>query len=436
MATQFSIQDGRKWKGSFFTIWGGQAISLLGSMLVQFALIWSLTVETGSATVLATASLVGLLPQVVFGPLMGTLVDRWNRRTIMMVADTVIATATVGLALLFAFGIIEIWHIYVLMFVRSVGGGFHGPAMSASTSLMVPKEHLTRVQGLNQMLNGGLNIVSAPLGALMLDWLPIESILAIDVFTAIIAVAPLFFFEVPQPTRKLAVESPSGQSGTTVWQDMSSGFRYMLSWPGMLMISLMAVMINFLLTPAFSFIPLLVKDHFGGGAVQLSWVEAAFGVGIILGGLTLGVWGGFKRRIITAMTGLVGMGVGTLFLSQAPANAIYLAVGSALLIGFMNPITNGPIFAIMQTTVEPEMQGRVIMLLQSAASGMSPISLLIAGPLADQFGIQTWFLLGGVVCVFMAIVGLFIPAVMNIEADRVSQPSEEAPPVTQPVMGD
>ena len=136
MATQFSVQDGKRWKASFFTIWGGQALSILGSQLVQFALIWYLTVQTGSATVLATASLVGTLPQVILGPFVGTLVDRWNRRWIMLLADGIIALATIVLAVLFALDAVAIWHIYVVMLIRSLAGSFHGNAMSASTALL------------------------------------------------------------------------------------------------------------------------------------------------------------------------------------------------------------------------------------------------------------------------------------------------------------
>ena len=193
MANQFSIQDGKSWKTRFFTIWGGQALSILGSQLVQFALIWHLTVQTGSATVLATASLVGTLPQVILGPFVGTLVDRWNRRWIMLLADGIITLATILLAVLFALDAVAIWHIYVVMLIRSLAGSFHGNAMSASTSLMVPVEHLTRIQGINQMLTGGLNVVSAPLGAFLLDVLPLQGILAIDVATALLAIVPLLF---------------------------------------------------------------------------------------------------------------------------------------------------------------------------------------------------------------------------------------------------
>ncbi len=321
MATQFSVKDEKLWKARFFTIWGGQALSLLGSQLVQFALIWYLTIETGSATVLATASLVGLIPHVVLGPIVGTLVDRWNRRVIMIIADSIIALATVGLVVLFAMNSVELWHIYVLMFIRSVAGGFHGNSMIASTSLMVPKEHLTRIQGINQMLNGGLNIVAAPLGALLLELLPMQGILAIDVVTAILAVTPLFLFAIPQPER---IEHGELQGGDkpTVWQDFASGLRYVLNWPALLIIASMAVIINFLLTPAFSLLPLLIKDYFNGSAVQLSWVNSAFGVGIIFGGLLLGIWGGFKNKIMTSMLGLAGMGFGTLLMSQVPPTGI------------------------------------------------------------------------------------------------------------------
>jgi DHA3 family macrolide efflux protein-like MFS transporter len=152
----------------FFTIWAGQAFSLVGSQVVQFALVWWLTQLTGSATVLATASLVALLPEIVLSPIAGAYVDRWNRRIVMIVADGLIALASLWLAYLFWIGATQVWHVYVILAIRAVGGSFHWPAMQASTSLMVPKEQLTRVAGLNQTLKGVLNIACPPLGALLL----------------------------------------------------------------------------------------------------------------------------------------------------------------------------------------------------------------------------------------------------------------------------
>src|SRR4030095_10514381 len=189
------------WATRFFTIWMGQALSLFGSALVQFALIWWLTQKSGPATLLAVATLVGMLPQIVIGPFAGALVDRWNRRIIMMVADGTIAAFSLLLAYLFATGTIQIWHIYAIMAVRAIGSAFHFPAMSASTPLMVPKEQLTRVNGLNQALQGVNSLLGPPLGALLLGILPTQGILLIDVGTALLAILPLLFLSVPQPER-------------------------------------------------------------------------------------------------------------------------------------------------------------------------------------------------------------------------------------------
>jgi DHA3 family macrolide efflux protein-like MFS transporter len=307
--------------------------------------------------------------------------------------------------------------------------------MGASTSLMVPVEHLTRIQGINQMLNGGLNVVAAPLGALLLEILPIQGILAIDVITATAAILPLFFLQVPQPER-IERQAAAGTIKPSVWQDFKEGLRYMLGWPGLLMIALMAVVINFLLTPAFSLLPLLVKDHFGGGAMELGWVNSASGIGVILGGLILGVWGGFKkRRIATTFLGLLGLGTGILLLARAPANQLLWAVGGILLAGIMQPITNGPIGAVMQSTVDPDMQARVFSLLGSLAGGMSPIGLLLAGPIADRVGIQAWFLLGGILCILMSIIGMLIPSVRNIESQRKGDAVTIEDNLPEPVTG-
>ena len=420
MATQFSVNDNIPWKTRFFTIWGGQALSIIGTQLVQFALIWYLTVQTGSATVLATASLVGLLPNVILGPFIGTLVDRWDRRRIMLVSDTVIALATIGLGFLFALDAAEVWHIYVVLFIRALFESFHSNAMTASTSLMVPVEHLTRIQGINQMLNGGLNVISAPLGALLLGVLPMQGILAIDVFSALFAIVPLLFTRIPQPDRRTGITEDDGQE--TIWQGVKSGLRYVMSWPGLLIVSLMTVGINFTIIPAFSLMPLLVKQYFGGSAIHLGWVEFAMGIGMFVGGALLGAWGGFKRNIVTSMLGLMGMGLGTLIFAVAPSTALWLVVIGSLLVGIMTPMTMGPFYAMVQTIVEPDMQARIFSLLNSVGTAIVPIGLLVAGPVADRFSIQVWFLFGGLLCILMAVCGLFIPAVMQIESRDTLMP--------------
>lgn len=416
MQAQENSQARKNWAAPFFTVWTGQAVSLLGSQLVQFALIWWLTKTTGSATVLATASLAGMLPQVFLGPFSGVLVDRWKRRTIMILADSAIALATVVLAVLFWRGAVQIWQVYALIFFRSAATGFHAPAMQASTSLMVPKQHLSRVQGINQMLNGGLNVLSAPLGALLLEVLPLQGVLGIDVATAILAISPLFFIDIPQPAPRRAADGSEAQS--SFWEDLQAGMRYVWGWPGLVVLILMATLINFVISPAFALLPILVTQHFGGQAIQLAWFEAIMSVGVILGGLTLGVWGGFERRILTSMLGLFGLGLGSMALGLVPASGFNLGLGVLFIAGFSLSITNGPILAVVQSIVSPEMQGRVFTLIGSAATAVSPIGLIVAGPVADWLGVQSWYVLGGVVTLLMAVAGLFSPAVMGIEDNR------------------
>jgi DHA3 family macrolide efflux protein-like MFS transporter len=391
----------------------------LGSQLVGFALIWWLTKTTGSATVLATASLVSLLPQVFLGPFIGTLVDRMNRRLVIIAADGVVALATLVLAALFWTDKVHFSHLYILMFIRSIAGTFHFSAMQASTSLMVPTKHLARIQGMNQMLGGGLNILAAPLGALLLELLPMQGILGIDIATMFLAVLPLFFFAIPQPERKLASESNGVKP--TFWQDFRAGLAYVVSWKGLLLIGLMAILINFLLTPAFSLLPILVTKHYQGQAFQLAWFDSAYGVGVMAGGALLSLWGGFKRRIYTSLLGVFAIGIGTLAMGLVPGTMFPLAVGIMFWMGLSNPIANGPLFASVQATVDPEMQGRVFTMLGSVASGMAPLGLIFAGPIADAFGVQAWFLVGGVVTLIMCLFGLSNRHIRRFEEGRKAE---------------
>ena len=395
----------------FFIIFGGQAFSLFGSRLVQFALVWWLTKTSGSASVLAFASIMAILPQVLFGPFAGTLVDRWNRRIVLMVSDGFIALTIVGLALLYAQEAVEIWHIYIVMFIRSLGAAFQWPAMQASTTLMVSKRHLSRVSGLNQAIQGLANIIAPPLGALLIELLPLQIILAIDVSTAILAIGPLLFIQIPQP---IHIEA-SVESSSTVLTDLRDGLRYLWNWKGVMMIVVMGMVINLLINPAFSLTPILVTNHFGGDVLEFAWLQSALGIGMVLGGFMLGVWGGFKRRIKTAMLALILTGISITIIGLAPKNSFLVAMGAMFSVGFTNSIANGSFFAVLQATVPSKMQGRIFTLLASGSMSMSPLGLMIAGPVADIFSVQIWFLIAGFVVTFMGVGAFFVPIIMQIE---------------------
>lgn len=308
----------------FFVIWTGQAFSLFGSSLVRFALVWYLTTSTGSAMVLAFASLVAMLPQVVLGPVAGALVDRWNRRTVLIVADSAIAVATAVLMVLFLFDLVQLWHIYVLNFARGLGDAFHRPAMQASTTLMVREKHLSRVQGLNQTRVGATGIFAPALAVLLLGLSSVEAVLAIDVGTALLAIVPLLFLRIPQPTPA----APDSAVKPSVLDDLQAGFRFLWGWPGLLGIIVISVISYTLMVPAYSLVPLLITERFAGGAAQLAWFQAASAAAILAGGLTLSLWGGFKRRVVTFLLSMALSGMGWVVIGVVPPNGLPVAIGA------------------------------------------------------------------------------------------------------------
>ncbi len=427
--TSSTITVPENWAPRFFTIWGGQAFSLFGSALVQFALIWWLTQETGSATVLATATLFGLLPQIILGPFSGPLIDRWSRRLVMIFSDAAIAIATGVLAYLFWAGLVEPWHVYAVLFIRSAGGAFHWPAMQASTTLMVPEKHLSRVAGMNQTLQGLVSIIAPPTGAVLIGWLPTQGVLMIDVATAIIAILPLLFLPVPQPVRQAHPDSDGRHP--TYWQDVKEGIQYVISWPGLLAVLIMFMLVNFLFNPLGALMPLLVTQHFQKGALALGSMDSLWGIGMIAGGVLLSIWGGFKMKIKTMLIGTVGAGLGVMVVAAAPSDAFWLALAGFFFMGVTIPIINGPAMALLQSIVRPDVQGRVLSLVGSVVIAMSPLSLLVAGPLSDAYGIRVWFWIAGILCMLIAITAFFIPTIMNVETSH-NEGVKEPIPISHP----
>ncbi|MFC2079413.1 MFS transporter [Candidatus Bipolaricaulota bacterium] len=420
--------NSNRWKSLFFPIWGGQALSLLGSRLVQFSLVWWLARSTDSATILATAAMMAYIPMVFLSPFAGALVDRWNRRLVMILADSGIALATVALAVLFATGHARIPFVYGLLFIRAVGGAFHWPAMQASTTLMVPKLHLSRVAGLNQSLHGMALLVSPLLGALLIEILPLQGVLAIDVGTALLAILPLLFIRIPEPRRDPASKTVR----PSVIKDMVEGLTFAIRWRGMLFLILGLAVMNFVVNPAFSLMPLYVTRVLDGEAIHFGTMQALFGIGFILGGLLLSIWGGFKRRILTALLAVAVMGVAIATMGLTPQGWMVLAGGALFITGLMEPIANGSFVATMQASVPENMQGRVFSLLGSATQAVVPLGLALAGPLCDRFGMRIWFLIGGIAYLAVAFGSMLSRSIMDLEAEgeRLRSSEREQLPVT------
>ncbi len=398
-----------EWRVPFFVLWVGQALSLIGSRLVQFALVWWLTERAGTATAVTTLSLLMTLPQVLLGPIAGVLVDRLSRSWLMLGSDSISALASVIIAFLFWSDRLQFWHIYVAAFVGSIGGVMQYAAMSASTSLMVPKDQLQQIQGFNQALQGVLLLVTPILGALAIEFLPLGTIISIEAITAFFAIIPLLWIMVPQPAR----QSDGALTLASVWSDMVEGVRYIASWRGLLLITLLEIVLNFLGGATPSLLPLLVTKHFHADSFYLAWLRIALGGGLLIGGVALSFWKGFSTRMLVLPIGVIGMGVGMLLIGFSPSWAILMAIAGMALAGVSMSLINGTVMSMLQGAIAPEMQGRVFSVLQSTSMAAMPLGLLCAGFVADRWSPQLWINSTGSINLLIGIGIFFIPAILQ-----------------------
>jgi DHA3 family macrolide efflux protein-like MFS transporter len=270
---------------------------------------------------------------------------------------------------------------------------------------MVPKERLTNINGLDQSFSGAMNLVSGPLGALLLALINVQGLLWIDVFTALVAVGILAGIKVPNPDRKAVGVSQDPMK--EYWKDLKMGIRYTLSWKGLMLLMFGALVLNFLVNPAFTLLPLLTTEHFHKGAIELGVSESLFGAGVLVMGIAMGAWGGFKKKMLNVTVGIFTMGVGLLLIGFSPEGMIGFSYVAAAVIGMGMVMTNAPINGSMQENVHPEMQGRVNSLVSSLATMGMPIGLIIAGPVSEAIGITTWFMISGIIFVILSPIYVF-----------------------------
>lgn len=271
---------GPGWKLRFWSIFTGQALSLIGSDLTQFVLLWWITDTTGSVSALATAGMAALLPQALLGPLGGVFADRYSRRLLMIGADAVSALCMLVLIALFLTGRIELWHAYAMMAVRSAMQAFQAPAATASTAMLVPTSFLPQAAGLNQTLLGLMTVAAAPLGALAIGVMPIGLALGIDVLTALLGIVPLLVFRIPQPKTP-----PTGRTG--ILSEFREGVLLVWGHPGLRRLYGLLGAVVLVIMPSYTLVPLLVKEHFGGGAAEVAVMEGVAGAAMIAGGMVV-----------------------------------------------------------------------------------------------------------------------------------------------------
>ncbi|OME67041.1 MFS transporter [Paenibacillus odorifer] len=382
------------WKRKITLFLTAQTISLFGSSLVQYAIIWYITLTTTSGVMMTISTVCGFLPQMAISLFAGVWIDRYNRKKMIMLADGMIAIATLLLAVMFLMGYNNIWLLYLILLIRAAGTGIQVPAVNALIPQLVPKDQLMKVNGVNSSISSLMMFLAPAAGGVILSISTIETAFFIDVMTAIIGIGMMCIIVIPAHAK---VED--GQKSNV--QDIKEGFKYLKdhAFIKQLLIYLFVVMI--LISPAAFLTPLMVSRSFGPEVWRLTGSEMTFSAGALVGGVLIASWGGFKSRMHTnilacALYGLLMVGLGV-----APMFAMYLLFN--LLIGITMPCFNAPLTVLLQQNVDPDMQGRVFSLVQVTNSCALPLGMVLFGPLADSVQVETILIFAGIAVIMCAL---------------------------------
>lgn len=396
------------WKKVFAIIWTGQFLSILTSILVNFAVILWISMETGSAEMLAWAAIAAMLPQALLGPVTGVFIDRWNRKAIMILADSFIAVCTIIMSVLFWLEVAEMWHIFVLLAFRSVGSAFHMPAMQASIPLLAPQEQLTRIAGVSQIIGSVGNIAGPALGALFITIWDMEYVLLLDVVGAVVACISLLFVYIPNP------EKAEGHT-PHVFKEMKEGLMTVLRSRGLSWIFLFSILVTLFLMPVSVLFPLMTLEHFQGNAFQVSLIEVIWGVGALLGGAVMGAKVYKVNRVV--LVNLMYLIIGATFALSGvlSPNGFVLFVVLTAIAGVSGAVYNSSFTALVQTHIRPEALGRVFSMFYTFSIIPSLIGLVGIGFFADSLGVTTSFIVCGVVIILIGMVSFTTPSAMRLD---------------------
>lgn len=384
------------WKKKLAVFLSGQAISLFGSALVQFAVIWSITIQTGSGLMLTISTLCAFLPQILISVFAGVWADRINRKKLIIFSDGMIALSTLVMAILFFAGLGDLWLLFLMLGIRSLGAGIQSPAVNALIPQIVPTDKLIKVNGINSSIHALIMVLSPAISGLLLSVVDLEIIFFVDVFTAIIAIAILLIY--------FKISNPPRQTQKKYFDDLLYGFKYISKHGFVIKMIIYSSILMFLVVPVAFLAPLQITRLFGGGELYLAINEIAFSSGAIFGGIIIVSWGGFKNRIVTICTSCFMFGFSSVALGFT--NIFTVFIGIMAISGIFLPFFNTPSMTLLQEKVESEMHGRVFGVVQILSSAAMPIGMMLFGPLSDIVSINLLLIITGAAMVLLAVVML------------------------------
>lgn len=394
-----------KWKKEFLIIWSGQAVSILTSSIIQMAIIWYLTDKTKSAAILSFATFIGFLPQAILGSFAGVFIDRYDRKSIMIISDGAIALLTFSLVVVGFLGEIPIWFIMVILFGRSVGSAFHNPSLQAITPLIVPKEKLTQYAGYSQSFESISYLISPAIAALLYSLWDLHIIVLIDVIGAAFAIFMLLFVKVPNTNK-----SETQKENKSYFYEFKEGISVLKTEPGMWALLLISGLYAMIYFPIGTLYPLITMTHFKGTFVDSSIVEIIFSLGSLIGAFLLGLIGN-KIKKIRAISKSIGIyGIGLIIAGILPSNGFKVFVILSLIMGASVPFYSGVQTSIFQMKFKSEYLGRVLSLSSSLTMFAMPLGLILSGLFVDIIGISNWFFISGIATVIISFFSMMIPS--------------------------
>ena len=397
------------WKRKFVLLWVGQAVSILTSMISQYALIWYLTYSTGSAAVLSVATIAAMLPQGLLSPFTGAFADRFDRRVIMMAADGAIGLVSLGLVAAGAGGSLATAAILLALALPSVGSAFHTPCIQAVTPLLAPPEALTRCAGWSQGIQTVSMLLSPALAALLYEQAPLAWVIALDTLGAVFAILGVLLARLP-----VLRVGDAGQK-LRVWADTVEGFRVLKSKRWLWELCLICALFSVVFMPVSALYPLMSIDYFHQGTQGAALVETIWSVGMLLGSVVLGFWGGTRNKVYTMLGSVLFLGVTLVLTGLLPPSGFTAFAVLTMLMGLSAPFFNSIFTALIQEKVEGEYLGRVLGLTGAIMTLASPLGLAASALFSGRTGLSVWFLLAGIGTLACGALAFALPSIRHCD---------------------
>lgn len=411
----------KNWRQNSYLFLTSQLLTGITSMIVQYAIIWYLTKQTGSATILSFATILGMLPMALLSPFVGPLVDRLNKKGLLIVPDIVAAFFAVILSISGTlFQTFPLWLIFVSLLMRSIAQTFQMPTIQAILPTIVPAQEVTRVNGQLGMVQSANLLIAPALGAMLFSMIPINLLILLDVLGAILGISILMFVQIPANQKQ--------DDQLQVLHNTILGLRQLMAVKGLRYMTIIGAIFTLLYMPCVGMYPLMTMAYFHGSVGQAGLIEVVYSAGMLIGGTIIGLFGKWKNRMPLIITAFFIVGVTTAISGLLPGNqqGFFWFILLNIPAGLANPYFGTLLMAMIQQSFPPEQLGRVLGVLNSLLNLTGPMGLVIAGPLADSLGVELLFIIAGISAVAAGLAALLIPAVRNYDRQLQRRLKQEA----------